>query len=307
MPLPSLFQGVGRWITAKAVVAYTEAGQPALGDVTATGVISIINSVPAGIASANSAVEIAVDGRTTLGIQVTGAGTGALSVQATIKGDVWVTLSALSLMNSATGALISVIPSATPGLYQLDVSGFSKVRVTALAAVTSNYTVDLRLSAGTSMLALDTPLPAGSASIGNLGTVATVTTVGAVTGITNGVAVAPSVSVGGYTIPYTLISLATTNATLVRAGAGNVGFISLQNTSAAIKYVKLFNKATAPVPGTDTPVQNLAIPIGGIVVLPITAGLRFSLGIGLAITGAAALLDATAVAAGDVIVNMHYV
>lgn len=105
-----------------------------------------------------------------------------------------------------------------------------------------------------------------------------------------------------------LIAAATTNATSVKASAGTVGFIVLCNDSATKRYFKFFNKASAPTTGTDTPTEIIvlqpnttySIPVGG------ADGLRFSLGIAYAITANAADLDNTAVAAGDVIVNLAY-
>jgi hypothetical protein len=94
---------------------------------------------------------------------------------------------------------------------------------------------------------------------------------------------------------------------LLKNAAGTVGRIVATNTSAAIKYVSLFSKATAPVTGTDTPVFKFGIPPGQCVEINSDSGQRIATGIGFAITGGAALLDNTAVAAGDVILNIEYV
>lgn len=107
-----------------------------------------------------------------------------------------------------------------------------------------------------------------------------------------------------------LISAATTNATLVKASAGKIIGGVISNLTASWKYVKFFNKATAPVPGTDTPVFTLAVPPNqsqGIATIFDQFGMSFSTGIGYAITGAVADLDTTAVAAGDVLLNLAYV
>lgn len=110
-------------------------------------------------------------------------------------------------------------------------------------------------------------------------------------------------SFGGSAIG-TWVSAATTNANLVKAGPGAISAVVACNTSAAWKYLKVFNKATAPVPGTDTPIFNIGIPPGSSIALQLPAALRCSAGIGIAITGGSALLDATAVAVGDVSVSM---
>lgn len=104
----------------------------------------------------------------------------------------------------------------------------------------------------------------------------------------------------------TVVSAASTNATLVKAGATRLAQVDGHNTSAAVKYVKFFNKATAPVTGTDTPVYQIAVAPGMPFDFSPPAGMRFALGLGIAITGGSALLDNTAVAAGDVILSTLY-
>jgi len=102
---------------------------------------------------------------------------------------------------------------------------------------------------------------------------------------------------------------ASTNATLAKNSAGEVHMITATNTTAALKYLKLYNKATAPTVGTDTPVLTIALPVSNAAyVLPIpNGGQYFSTGIAYALTGAAADADATALAAGDVVgVNIVY-
>lgn len=105
-----------------------------------------------------------------------------------------------------------------------------------------------------------------------------------------------------------LIAAATTNATSVKASAGQVYTIHVYNVSAAVKFLKLYNKATAPTVGTDTPVETHAIPAANWVRIDYTNhGNPFATGIGYALTGGGADSDTTALAAGDVVLNMLYV
>lgn len=107
-----------------------------------------------------------------------------------------------------------------------------------------------------------------------------------------------------------LIAAATTNATSVKATAGKICEGWVFNTSAATKFLKLYNKASAPTVGTDVPVMTLPIPAGQGIALGSIFGIfgkYFSTGIAYALTGAAADNDATAIAAGDVIVNLGWV
>ena len=101
-----------------------------------------------------------------------------------------------------------------------------------------------------------------------------------------------------------VISAATTNATLVITGQHQVYSTILSNNSASWAYFKLFNKATAPVPGTDTPVEVYGIPPNAsIMISTADIGDYFTLGVGYAITGAPALNDTTALAAANTIVG----
>jgi hypothetical protein len=103
-------------------------------------------------------------------------------------------------------------------------------------------------------------------------------------------------------------SAATTNATSVSANPCDLYHISATNTTASLKYLKLYNKKTAPVVGTDIPVMTIALqPSNVLTQIPIDLGLYFNLGLAAAITGAAADADATVVAAGDVVgLNILY-
>ena len=114
---------------------------------------------------------------------------------------------------------------------------------------------------------------------------------------------------GGWT-PYVLISAATNNSTSLKGSAGQVGHIQITNTSAGIRRVKFYDKATAPTCGTDTPVQVYEVPfasgnVGGHDI-DVPIGTVYTLGIGFCIVTGQAHADNTAGAAGDVVLNIHY-
>jgi hypothetical protein len=109
--------------------------------------------------------------------------------------------------------------------------------------------------------------------------------------------------------PARLISAASTNATSVKASAGQLGFIFAVNLNAAVRYLKLYNKASAPTVGTDTPIATLPIPAsttGAGFVLPIPGGVNFSTGIAYAVTTGVADSDTAAVAANEILLFMGY-
>lgn len=103
-----------------------------------------------------------------------------------------------------------------------------------------------------------------------------------------------------------LSSAASTNATLVKNSTGNLYAVTITNTSAAVKYVKWYNKSSAPVVGTDTPVLTFAVPATSTLNFAWPVSWRFSNGIGFGITGAAVDTDATAVAAGDILLSYDW-
>ena len=97
-----------------------------------------------------------------------------------------------------------------------------------------------------------------------------------------------------------LTAAATTNSTNAKASTGNLFKITL-NVAVAGKFLKLYNKATAPTVGTDTPVMTIPLPTTGFVQIDFgPTGLYFATGIGYALTGLIADADTTAVASGDV-------
>lgn len=104
-----------------------------------------------------------------------------------------------------------------------------------------------------------------------------------------------------------IASAASTNATSVKAAPGSVAGYTLTNTTASFKYFRLFNKASAPTVGTDSPVLIVGLPANSSVCHSFPAGMFLSTGIAFAITGAVADLDATVTAANDVVGALFYV
>lgn len=120
------------------------------------------------------------------------------------------------------------------------------------------------------------------------------------------ISASPSVGISN---SYKLTAAATTNLTSAVARPCKVTGGYLRNRAAAEKWVKVYDKVTAPVVATDVPKLVIGLPAGAYIGLGDivgTYGYRFALGLALAITGAEADTDATAVAAGDVSVNFIY-
>lgn len=106
--------------------------------------------------------------------------------------------------------------------------------------------------------------------------------------------------------PKKLIAANTDNATIVKASYGRLTGLTIHNTAAAVRYVKIYDKATAPA-STDTPVMVIGMPANAALVVALPGdGVEFQAGIGLRIVTGQADNDNTAPIAGDVVVNYQY-
>lgn len=104
-----------------------------------------------------------------------------------------------------------------------------------------------------------------------------------------------------------LSAAADTNATSAKASAGDVFCIYGHNANAAARYLKLYNKATAPTVGTDTPVLTLHLAGSSPFKFEFAKGCYFSTGISYALTTGVADADTGALTAADVLaLNVVY-
>lgn len=92
-----------------------------------------------------------------------------------------------------------------------------------------------------------------------------------------------------------------TNGTVAKAFPGRLYHVNGYNAAAAVRYVKIYNKATAPTVGTDTPVLTLACKPSADFMFNWPQGFDFSTGIAYALTVNAADADATALTAADIV------
>lgn len=163
------------------------------------------------------------------------------------------------------------------------------------------------------------PRPSGDMSqampvVANGGTIGTISTVSSAA-LAAGTNLAADVGVqmrstgGALSITRLLSAAASTNATLVKGSAGKLAKITGYNAAAAVRYLKLYNKATEPTVGTDTPVATIAIaPSKEFVIDWADIGLTFATGIGFGLTTGSADNDTGALTAADVVgLNVYYV
>lgn len=112
------------------------------------------------------------------------------------------------------------------------------------------------------------------------------------------------------TIPFSLLAVANTNATLVKRGAGRLVSIIAVNINAAVRYLKFYDMDKVPTAGSGIPVRRYAIPASttglGFVITP-AVPMGFSAGLAFTITGGVADNDASAISANDVILTLEYI
>lgn len=110
-------------------------------------------------------------------------------------------------------------------------------------------------------------------------------------------------------LPFSLVSAASNNATVVKSFMGTIGSITAINVTGLIHYLKFYNLGVTPDPSTDTPVAVYPIPAstdGAGLTINIPSGLRFSKGISFAIVKGIASNDNTPANADAVVVTIAY-
>lgn len=123
--------------------------------------------------------------------------------------------------------------------------------------------------------------------------------------------VVPTASATGGATPSNYISAATNNSTNLKASAGTLYSLLVINTTATLKYLRLYDSGSAPTCTSATGVVFYTpIPAnsttGAGLVEAISVGLNFASGIGWCITGGSGTTDNTSTAAGDVVMNVGY-
>jgi hypothetical protein len=199
-----------------------------------------------------------------LALQLTGTWAGTVTPQGSYDGVSWVTLGALNVAGA-----VQIAGFTGNGIYIVQTPApFTRLRV-------GTYTSGTMVCAGASVLPLADPFI-------NPPTAVTATPANG----TN----------------YSLVAAATTNAAVVKSTGGNLYEITVSNQSAATVYVKLYNKATAPTVGTDTPIVTLPVAAASSINVEFgQIGKRFASGIGIAITANPAVTDATVIGTGVVV------
>lgn len=241
---------------------------------------------------------IDADGMLGMSLQVASIGaSGGLTVQQSNDGVTWQT----GLLHNTTGSNSSTLNNV--GVFWVNLVG-RYVRVTVQTSITSGNTVlNARL---TQHKLSELPSSLTGLNVSVLPATPSGTNVmGSVTNILNA-----SAGMGTQWLYHRLVqSAAGTNAASVKTSASRVGKIYGYNAAASGRFLKLYNKNSAPVVGTDVPVLTIALKAQDVFNIDVSAlGIWFSVGLAYAITGGVTDADTTPVAANDVVgLNIVYI
>lgn len=96
-----------------------------------------------------------------------------------------------------------------------------------------------------------------------------------------GTSVPKSATTGGLS----LSRVVTGTSGVIKASAGQLYTLSAYNSNAAVRFLQIYNKATAPTLSTDTPVMTVPLLAAGITHVPLSnIGIAFATGISWAYT-----------------------
>lgn len=109
---------------------------------------------------------------------------------------------------------------------------------------------------------------------------------------------------GGHSTSH-LVSAASTNATVVKASAGQLYGYYIYNANASMRKVAFHNTASTPTAGASI-FFSLCIPGASAANVAFPNGIAFSTGIAFTTVTGAADSDSTAVAANDLVINLFY-
>lgn len=211
----------------------------------------------------------------TLTVDVSGTFSATLQVQTSINGTIWRNVTgSTSILNLITGAYLASGNITTAGLYAIDISSFQYVRLISTAYTSGTATLEYTTVTTGNLNPTGNSQAVSGTVTANQGTLATGTN-------------------------YSLVTTASTNLAVVKSTNGNLFELTASNPTATPAFVKLYNKATAPVLASDVPIMTLPVPASGFVAFaPGGQGKRFAAGIAIAVTGAIAATDATNTVAG---------
>jgi len=276
----------------------TQVSAPAGDGVMVTGTASVDSYVGVPTFANDSSWVVEIDGD--LGTGTTFHFEGSVSSTNGIDGN-WTTIN-----GRQTGVVNTSLDSktTTAGFFRGTLAGIKFFRVRATGGTGINADVTIHVGYGSGAVFLNASIPEGSNNIGSvaLATDSTVSlesgtnvigdvglTAGNKIGLDSGseligtVKVIPSITDSPDYLKF--ISATGVNSTVVKASAANLGILHIVNGAATLRYFKLYNKATAPIVGTDIPLITITLSPNSAsnFTLPALVGIDFSIGLSFAV------------------------
>lgn len=104
---------------------------------------------------------------------------------------------------------------------------------------------------------------------------------------------------------HSALSAGSMNATVVKATSGRLfAGLMVGNVNAAVRYLKVYDKATTPDPTSDTPIFRIPIPAGHTFTFPF--GYYFVNGLGYVMVTGAGDTSEDAVAENEIFLSLEY-
>ncbi len=285
-------------------------------NVGAGGVLEVTGS--AGSLNADAIASTDVSAYRWLSVQILGTWSGTITFQASNDNTNWVST---SLAGSASAGSGPVTSTTANGLFHGPVIGkYFRVRATSYSSGTATGTLEASVVPGAlqsigAIVAANGATAAGAADAGSPvktggkynATPPTLTdgwrgdTQLDVSGSTR---VAAQAAISGGATPYTNLDLGVTGQ-VVKASPGQLYAWYISNNAAAARFIKIYDKATAPTQA-DTPVMTLQLPAGAAANVALPTGLLFAAGISVRATTGVAVSDTGAPTTNDCVINLAY-
>lgn len=243
---------------------------------------AVVQQATTNLTALNQAQTFTLQGESGMSIQLTGTWTATVTFEASNDNTNW---SSVNVQRAGDNVLSQTVANSTNNdVYRLGISGFLYARTRCSAYTSGTIVVTSSTSIASSSTVLTAPLPAGTNNIGTVGVVPQTT--------------------GGLTT-YHLVSAATTNATVIKASAGQVFGWYIYNANATARKVAFHNTASTPTAGASIFLALVIPPLSAANVFGET-GIAFSTGI--AITTVTEVLDSgnTTVSLNDLNINIFY-
>lgn len=215
------------------------------------------------------------------------SGGTTVNFEASVDDTTWVSIAAHAI--GTNGSLVTT--TTADGDFRIATAGYKSIRA-RISAFSAGVTTIKGYTTNESAYGTAVALATGTNEIGNVknsGTFAVQTT--------------PKTS-GGLTT-FHLVSANTTNATVIKASAGQVYGWYIFNNNASARKVAFHNTAGTPTAGASI-FFTLVIPAGGGANVFTETGIAFSTGIAITTVTGIADSDNTAVATNDLTINIWY-